>query len=297
MSGPAGRGRRRPSLIAIGDNCLDVFVDQDLVTVGGNALNVAVNWRRAGLNARYFGAVGDDAQARTMLAAIAQAGLDPADVERRAGDTAVTRLCVENGERRFLEESLGVGEAYRPTLDRLAAAMAADWVHLGTNANPDLVRALAASGVRFSVDLSTRPPAFPLEGVALAVASASEPDEVGPRLAALREAGSRMALVTAGRHGAGFDDGGRIAHVQAEPVEVVDTCGAGDSFIAAFVAAWGVGGVGVEAALAQAARAAAVTCGFVGGVGPGVFGGSRRLRGLPWDQRRNRTGSSGVAGK
>ncbi len=47
-----------PTLIAVGDNCLDAYLSKGFVTVGGNALNVAVQWRRQGFNARYFGALG-----------------------------------------------------------------------------------------------------------------------------------------------------------------------------------------------------------------------------------------------
>ena len=54
--------KANPNLIAVGDNCLDAYLSKGFVTVGGNALNVAVQWRRQGLNARYFGALGPDAR-------------------------------------------------------------------------------------------------------------------------------------------------------------------------------------------------------------------------------------------
>ena len=49
-----------PKLIAVGDNCLDVYLTKGFLAVGGNALNVAVQWRRRGIEARYFGALGRD---------------------------------------------------------------------------------------------------------------------------------------------------------------------------------------------------------------------------------------------
>jgi fructoselysine 6-kinase len=64
-----------PMLVAVGDNCLDVFLNKDLLTVGGNALNVAAQWRRNGWPARYFGAVGTDREAEVVLAEIAAVGL------------------------------------------------------------------------------------------------------------------------------------------------------------------------------------------------------------------------------
>src|SRR5262245_10613511 len=103
-----------PKLVAVGDNCLDVYLTRELLTVGGNALNVAAHWRRNGWAARYVGAVGDDAEGEIVLAEIAAAGLWPDDVEIRPGDTAVTLLRDRSGDRTFLLESFGVGENYMP---------------------------------------------------------------------------------------------------------------------------------------------------------------------------------------
>lgn len=165
---------RSPTLIAVGDNCLDVYLSKDHMAVGGNALNVAAQWRRQGLNARYFGVVGPDAEGDVILAALAEAGLAPEDVERRPGSTAVTLLQETGGDRRFLLEDLGVGLGYRPDAARHAALLAADWVHLGTNTPAGLVRRLVAEGARFSVDISTRHDAMPLDGVPLVFASGPE---------------------------------------------------------------------------------------------------------------------------
>lgn len=262
-----GTAKAASRLVAIGDNCLDVYLGRDLVMVGGNALNVAAQWRRAGWDARYFGAVGDDPEGDLLLAEIVAAGLDPMDVERRPGDTALTLLRDDAGERHFLLEALGVGEGYMPSPDRYAVAVGAGWVHLGTNANPELVRQLATDAAPFSIDLSDAPLALPLEGVPLVFASAPDPAKapVGPLIEALRAAGAGQVVITSGRAGAWLGDGGALRHVEALPVEVVDTCGAGDSFIAAFLVASKIEGRDAGAALAEAARAAAFTCTHLGG--------------------------------
>ncbi len=256
-----------PKLVAIGDNCLDVYLNKDLMTVGGNALNVAVQWHRNGWAARYFGAVGDDPEAEVMLAEIETAGLSRQDVERLPGETAVTLLRDEFGDRKFLLESFGVGENYMPSPELYQAAIAADWVHLGTNANKDLVRRLVTEQVPFSVDVSTAHLALPLDGVPLVFASgpedASEP--VAPFLDAFRKAGARQVVLTCGSRGAFFSDGNRLLQTPATPIDVVDTCGAGDSFIASFLAASVCEGLEIEVSLRKAAAAAAQTCLHLGG--------------------------------
>lgn len=255
-----------PKLIAVGDNCLDVYLSSGFLSVGGNALNVAVQWRRLGFDARYFGALGPDREAAVTLAAIEAAGLDPGDVEIRPGASAVTLLADDAGERRFLFESLGVGEDYVPEPVRYEALRHADWVHLGTNASPELVRRLVADGIPFSIDLSTRPLALPLEGVPLVFASGpDDPDEpVGPLFASLMAAGAREVVVTCGPRGSFHEAGGTRVAAGSVPVKAVDTCGAGDSFIASFIVARLEGQPAGEA-LAQSALRASETCTHLGG--------------------------------
>jgi fructoselysine 6-kinase len=256
-------------LVAVGDNCLDVYLTKDVLTVGGCALNVAAYWRKAGRGARYFGAVGDDAEAMILLDAISKAGLTAEDVEQRPGQTAVTLLREQDGDRVFLLEDLGVGKDYMPATERYQAATEADWVHLGLNSNPDLVRRMVADSVPFSVDLSTAAhDSLPLKGVPLVFASGPEDAAIpiAPIADRLRRAGVREAVVTCGSRGAFFcGDDGTLLHAPAETISVVDTCGAGDSFIATFLAARHVEKRSVAEAMRDATTAAAATCLHIGG--------------------------------
>ena len=256
-----------PDVIAVGDNCLDAYLSRNELAVGGNALNVAVQWRRRGLAVRYFGAVGPDAEGAVVRVALAAAGLAPEDCEERAGHTAVTLLQDRQGDRQFLLEDLGVGRHYMPEPARLAALRAAAWVHLGTNTGQALLAHLRAEGVGFSVDISTAHDALDLTGVPLVFASGPEAEAVpvAPLLTHLQARGARRVVVTCGRRGAFYHDGHRLYQVAAQPVAVVDTCGAGDSFIAAFLAEHLLGQVPAEVALARATAAAALTCGHRGG--------------------------------
>jgi len=258
---------QQPKLVAVGDNCLDVYLTRQVLTVGGNALNVAAHWRASGCSARYFGAVGDDEGGEIVRAGVEAAGLSPEDVEVLPGETAVTLISDRSGDREFVHESFGVGEDFMPSPRQFGEIDAADWVHLGTNANRDLVRHLVAERRPFSLDVSTAHRALPLEGVPLVFASGSDDlaIPVAPAIAALREAGAQQVALTCGRRGAFFEDGGGIRHAAAAPVEVVDTCGAGDSFIAAFVTALCCERLSAPAALQRAVAAAAVTCTHMGG--------------------------------
>ncbi|AXC49231.1 fructoselysine 6-kinase [Paracoccus suum] len=254
-------------LIAVGDNCLDVYLSKDRVAVGGNALNVGVQWRRMGHDARYFGVVGRDPEGEIVLSEVARVGLDPDDVELRPGSTAVTLLLENDGDRRFLLEDLGAGRDYLPSEDRHAALLGADWVHLGTNADPRLVRRLVAEGAGFSVDVSTAHDLLPLDGVPLVFASGAEDDGANDddALQDFLQRGARKVVLTCGKRGAIYRDGTATHQIKARPITVVDTCGAGDSFIASFIAEAIVAGRPVPEALRLATGRAAETCTHQGG--------------------------------
>lgn len=256
-----------PELFALGDNCLDVYVEQGRLAVGGSALNVAAQWRAMRRPARYLGAVGTDAAAGIVRRAAAAAGLPPEGIETLAGATGVTLIRLRDRERDFLHEDLGVGPLWNPARVEETTAGAA-WCHVtGTSPEAAIPQRLAAAGRRVSVDLLGRPNGDQgsLAGVEIAVTSCDgETAEAAETAAALVEAGARIAVVMRGADGSLALQAGRLFTAAADPIVPVDTCGAGDSFIAAFVAAH-LDGAGVPAALAAATRSATRTCLHLGG--------------------------------
>lgn len=255
------------NLVAVGDNCLDAYLNKGVVTVGGNALNVAVQWKRLGVGARYMGALAPDREAEIMLGVIKDVGLAPSDIETIQGNTAVTLLTDNDGERHFLFESLGVGENYIPDQQRYQALLSSDWTHLGTNSSEKLVRQLVKDGARFSLDVSIRHFDLALEGVPLVFASGPEdPDEpVQPLIAKFKQAGAKQVVITCGKRGSFYYNGYQLYSADSVPVNVVDTCGAGDSFIASFLLAHFFEGYSEEKALQRAALRASETCTHPGG--------------------------------
>lgn len=256
-----------PTLFAVGDNCLDVYLTKGFMTVGGNALNVAAQWKRNGVEARYFGAVGPDQEAVITMDVVKAANLRPEDIETLPGDTAFTLLADDDGERHFLLESFGAGTNYVPDSLRYAELAGADWIHLGTNSSDILVRRMVSEKIGFSLDVSTNPFALSLVGIPLVFASGpDDPAEpVEPLIESLRQAGAEKIVVTCGPRGSFYHDGKSVHSAGSVPVEVVDTCGAGDSFIATFLLALLFEKREPGDALLQAAARAAETCTHLGG--------------------------------
>ena len=259
-------------IATVGDNTIDRYVgDESARYTGGNAYNVAAQLAGHGRSVAYFGAVGADADGRTIARGLHRAGVDPAGLVTMAGPTAVTTIRVDGGDRVFESEEFGVTADYFPSDAALELLAGARWVHVGMLPRADELRArLAALGGRTSA--SRRGPVVSQDCAvasgftALDVAFGS----VGERGDARRWArsalagGARTAVVTRGAAGATASDGTHWFEQPAIPTEIVDTTGAGDAFIAGFISAR-VDGAAMPAALERGARWAAAACGHRGG--------------------------------
>jgi fructoselysine 6-kinase len=257
------------AVATVGDNCIDRYLTLRQSTVGGNAVNVAVHLARRGLATAYFGAVGDDADGRRVLAALGDNGVATDHVHVLRGRTAYTDIDIDaNNERIIGFEEFGVCAGYRPSGHEMAILRRLRHVHIGwLDDGGALKEALAAVGTDVSQDLSVTSPAAGrrAEGLAVAFASAGPSIAEGEALAArLVAEGAGMAVVTCGSAGSVASNGKATARTSARPVAVVDTLGAGDTFIAGFLAARLAGRELVEC-LEAGRDLAAATCGHLGG--------------------------------
>jgi fructoselysine 6-kinase len=261
---------KRLRIAVVGDNCIDKFlppVGQALI--GGNAVNVAVQLARIGHAAVYFGAVGPDDDGRRTRDALAGNGVDVTYLRERPGKTAYTDIEVlPSGERVFLLEDFGVCRGYRPSPDDLAALKAMDHVHIGWLDDGGALRiALAAAGTSVSQDISVNaePENLGIEGLSIAFGSAGEDDAaVEAMVGRFLSAGVGVAVVTRGANGSVAATAGERAGTGIRPVEVVDTTGAGDSFIAGFLSTHLQGGT-LQEAVEAGRDQAALACSHVGG--------------------------------
>ena len=82
-----GRHGAAPSLLAVGDNVVDRYVEAGYMYPGGNAVNVAVHARRNGATSAYLGAVGTDRAGQVVLAALRRRASTRRCTRRSTGPT------------------------------------------------------------------------------------------------------------------------------------------------------------------------------------------------------------------
>ncbi|GAB2557723.1 PfkB family carbohydrate kinase [Leucobacter ruminantium] len=271
-----------------GDNVVDRFLDRGVLYPGGNCVNFAVFARRLGAESAYLGVFGSDEAAAHVRSALAGLGVSTERCVEREGETGWCDVRVVDGDRVFGEWAGGVvlDAPFEPDDADLDYLSAFDLVHLGPYAAlegslPRLRERCALISFDLSDDPEQREPAY-LDAVAphvdLAILSAAdlEWDEAEDLARAIHARGAGLCLVTRGMEGSMLFDGDRAHRADAVGVDALDTMGAGDAFITAFVLAllergWTRGRVPsaetVREALTRAAAFAADQCSIEGAFG------------------------------
>ena len=276
-------------LCGLGDNLVDRYVDQGLMYPGGNAVNVAVHARRSGADAAFVGVIGTDDEGDLVQSSLLSEGVRIDRVRRAKGETAFATVFTDEAGNRSFGLCLKGVSLFLPDKADLDYLAGFDIVHLCETIRMEEALPAIASRTAVSYDFSDRDnkyaaPLLPWVTVATFSRSESSTEEVEAQIAWAHTNGARWVVVTRGAQGAVISDGMRIHYQGPASAEVVDTLGAGDSFVARLVVRlWE--GVQLADAAGEAALYSAEVCGVPGGFGYGraviVPSVAANLAGLP----------------
>ena len=250
--------------------------DNFVTAPGGKGANQALAARRAGLDVRMIGAVGDDAFAQEALELLNEAGVDLSGVRRAGAATGVALILVDGDGENMIAVIPGANGAVSPGDVEAAAIDSGDIVLLQNEVPGDTVKAALAAARRVGAlsILNTAPwrddraeligqadiivaneTEFDLAAGSLALAGSSRDQ----KMAAFVTQTGRIIVVTLGAEGviAATKDG--ISRASAPKIAPVDTVGAGDAFCG-YLAAGLADGRSLQEAMARAARAGALAC-------------------------------------
>lgn len=268
-------------LLGLGDSVMDAYLFQGLWYPGGNAVNTAVLARRAGAQQTgYLGLLADDAPGLHFQKALAAEGVDLSRTRIGHGQTSCNYITLTpDGDRQFTGNNGcdTVQNAFQLQLNLHDRAYIAGFDVTHTSIHSLLDDALPALAAHTALSMDFSSDGFthvnvarlaPLLRFAFFSAGGRTGEEVRSFAAYAAAQGVPTVVFTCGGKGAYILDHGTAYEQPAAPAEgIIDTLGAGDAFIAAFLVRYTDTGGDVPESARYAAEFAAQNCGHYGAFG------------------------------
>ncbi|WP_334072602.1 fructoselysine 6-kinase [Paenibacillus sp. A14] len=227
---------------AVGDNCMDVYKQTGEAFPGGNPVNVAVYCVRLGENASYTGVVGNDEYGRLLKDALKDKDVDVSHVRELPGKTAITEVEIVDNDRVLGDYDEGVLEQFVLTdedIDFLAShdiVVSGIWGKIEKNLGN-----IKSKGVPIAFDFANKldhplvEEIIPHVDYAFFSYDDGEDSFIKDYMKKMHAKGPQLIIVTMGEKGSIVYDGASFFRFGILPCKVIDTMGAGDSYIAGFI--------------------------------------------------------------
>lgn len=252
-------------VIGAGFSCMDVYEKLGKAYPTGNGVDWGIHLKRMGIPVSILSVVGDDAYGEAMKEALEKEGIDISHLHTVPGDTCRMMMDLKNGvDRVHLQEIEGVMADFALTSEDKAYIKTFDYMHtdLFGNVLKDLPE-LRAAGVKVIMDFSVFSDDSEynseenFKNVDYAFLSYEQEDEyILSHLKRIKSFGPKLVTATLGEKGSICYDGDRFYRYGIVEAQVVNTVGAGDSYIAGFT--YGIiNGWPVEECMALGAKTSA----------------------------------------
>lgn len=262
-------------VIGLGDCVVDKYLHLNKMFPGGNALNFSVYAQKLGANSAYLGVMGTDKAGQHIKKTLLKFNIDISHCRLREGETGYARVNLVDGERVFIGGNGGgvlFEQKFKLTDDDLIYLRQFDLIHSScfSNLETQLPKVKNLS-IPISFDFSNKKSSEYLKKVcpyinyAFLSCSDLSISDTHNLLAEVVKLGADFALGTRGEAGAYLYYQEQYFYQPAFKVEPVDTLGAGDSFLTAFLLEFNsqknlLEEVKLKKALAKAAQFAAQIC-------------------------------------
>ena len=231
------------SICAVGFSCADIYEKLNVFYPTGNGVDWAIHLARMGLPASVVSVVGTDEYGEKMREALSREGIDISRLRQAQGDTCIMRMDLKYGtDRVHLEEVEGVMGSYQLSDEDNAFVMEHDIIHTDLFGMVlDRLPQWHDGGKTVVMDFSvfSQDPEYGCEtyfpNVDYAFMSFEEDTpQLREWLKKVQHMGPKVAVATLGENGSIAYDGELFYTFGIRKSEVVNTVGAGDSYIAGF---------------------------------------------------------------
>ncbi len=261
--------------LGLGDNVIDCYINTGNLHPGGNAVNTAVHASRLGAEAAYLGVLADDELSDVIRNTLKDHQVDYSHCTTVKGST--TKCCnytVKDGEHHYDGISLGKNWSGPMTLEESQLQYMKNFDIIHSCCNAKMEQEISKTGVLpslvtydFSVKEKYRTGQYlalvcPWLDLALFSCEPLEEDDASHFCRRFHVQGAKHVLLTMGKAGSFVSNGDVLVKGEVFMVDPVDTMGAGDAFLTAFLLSlaaqgWKKGGQMPETALKRALEAGA----------------------------------------
>lgn len=226
--------------LAMADNCIDVYYKQDRFYTTGNSIDFAFNYRDLGGNVTEMTILGNDFFADALEEKLKERGIPLRVLKRSDKPTGMAKMEIVNGDRVHLEFAGNAMEEIDLSADDQAFVKGFDIVYCERWCRVyRYIKNLKQSGQIWVYDFSKR---LTLEAndiilpyIDYAFFSYDKDDNyIRDFLIGAKGKGAGCAIAMLGEHGSLAYDGSSFVKEPASSVKVLNTVGAGDSYIAGF---------------------------------------------------------------
>ena len=240
-------------LAAVGSNCIDYYanIDGGKSYPGGGPVNMAVYTVRNGGSASYIGPIGDDDYGKIMYDAVKSKGVNVSHMHIKKGTTAITQVELIDEDIEFISKH-----------DMVVCDL---WGKVEGQ-----YKDLKEKGIVTAFDCATRPEdqeaqtAMPYSDYLFFSSDEGDNEALRNQMKKYQAKGPKLVIAMLGMDGSLCFDGKdfyKYGIVKCD--KVVDTMGAGDSYIAGFLAGI-VDGLSIEECMHQGAATATETLKYFG---------------------------------
>lgn len=226
---------------AVGFSCMDVYENLNRSYPTGNGVDFVINLSKLGVSTSVISAVGNDGYGKEMVEKLNQYGVDTSHIQVNKGSTAVIKMSLINNDRVHGEETDGVMANYALCEEDFEFIKGHDFIHTDLFGRvycllPEFKKAGCQIVFDFSIYLEDKDVDRILPYIDYGFFSYKEHDEyIENFLKRAKEFGPKVVTATLGDKGSLSYDGGRFYEYGVIPTNVVNTVGAGDSYIAGFM--------------------------------------------------------------
>ena len=226
--------------IAMADNCIDVYYRMDRYYLTGNSIDFALNYKAQGGDVTEMTVLGNDVFADALVERLKQRDIPLWVLKRIDRPTGMAKMDLVDGDKKHLEFHGNAMEEIELSAEDMEFVKGFDIVYAERWAKAErYIAALRQPGQIWVYDFSKRleqpsnDALLPYLDYAF-FSYDKDDDYIREFMRRTKAKGAGCVIAMLGEHGSLAYDGQRFYHQAAENVPVVNTVGAGDSYIAAF---------------------------------------------------------------